>query len=148
MMLLGLSQFNLHIRIFETYLNLMLPTFCACCPEKLYVECCQPFHLKNAFPQTPEQLMRSRYSAYVLNLIDYLWETTHPSKRYLYRKADIESWARENHWTGLEIVAAKRDVVEFKAFYQQGLKQFIHHERSVFKKETGKWYYFSGEHFR
>lgn len=91
--------------------------------------------------------MRSRYSAYALNLVDYLWETTHPAKRYLYSKADIASWATANHWLKLEIVQAVRDVVEFKAFYQQGLKQFIHHERSTFKKEAGRWYYFSGVHF-
>ena len=120
---------------------------CACSSGNPYAECCQAYHLKATYPQTPEQLMRSRYSAYALHLIDYLWDTTHPSKRYLYNKADIEKWAKDNHWLRLEIVGAKKDVVEFKAFYQQGLRDFVHHERSVFKKENGKWYYFSGDHF-
>ncbi|WP_461487496.1 YchJ family protein [Pedobacter sp.] len=120
---------------------------CACSSGKTYAECCQPFHLGTICPRTPEQLMRSRYSAYTLNLVDYLWETTHPLKRYLHSKADIESWAKANHWLRLEIVQAFNAVVEFKAFYQQGLRQFVHHERSTFKKEVGKWYYFTGEHF-
>jgi SEC-C motif-containing protein len=125
----------------------MSTIICACSSGKLYAECCQIYHLETVSPQTPVQLMRSRYSAYALNLVDYLWATTHPFKRHLYSKADIENWATTNHWLKLEIIAAKADMVEFKAFYQQGLKQFIHHERSIFKKEAGKWYYYSGEHF-
>ncbi|MNK47403.1 hypothetical protein D3C87_662130 [compost metagenome] len=120
---------------------------CACCSGKSYAECCQPFHANAIVAQTPEQLMRSRYCAYALHLIDYLWDTTHPSKRHLYSKNEIGKWAKDNHWVGLEVVNAKKDVVEFKAFYQHGLKEYTHHERSVFKKEAGKWYYFSGEHF-
>ena len=120
---------------------------CACSSAKPYSECCQTYHSKSAFAQTPEQLMRSRYSAYALHLVDYLWDTTHPAKRYLYDKADMEKWAKDNHWLRLEIIVAQKEVVEFKAFYQQGLKEFIHHERSIFKKEDGKWYYFSGDHF-
>lgn len=122
-------------------------TLCACNSGNIYAECCQPYHLKNAIAKTPEQLMRSRYCAYALNLVDYLWETTHPAKRHLYSKADIESWARQNHWLRLEILNAAKDMVEFKAFYQQGLRQFVHHEKSTFKKDANKWYYFSGEHF-
>lgn len=120
---------------------------CACSSDKIYAKCCQPFHSGVIFAQTPEQLMRSRYSAYTLNLVDYLWETTHPLKRYLHHKADIESWAKANHWLKLEIVQAFDAIVEFKAFYQQGLRQFVHHELSTFKKEAGKWYYFAGQHF-
>ncbi len=122
-------------------------TLCACSSGKSYADCCESYHLSRLFPQTPEQLMRSRYSAYVLVLVDYLWETTHPAKRYLYNKADIEGWAKSNHWLKLEIIMTEKCTVEFKAFYQQGLKKYIHYEKSTFKKESDKWYYFSGEHF-
>ncbi|MDQ8003202.1 MAG: YchJ family protein [Pedobacter sp.] len=120
---------------------------CTCCSEKSYTECCQPFHLQIAVPPSPEHLMRSRYSAYALHLIDYLWETAHPAKRYLFSKADIEQWAKANYWFRLEIIYAKGDIVEFKAFYQNKLKEYVHHEKSIFKKDGDKWYYFSGEHF-
>lgn len=91
--------------------------------------------------------MRSRYCAYALHLIDYLWDTTHPDKRHLYDKKEMEKWAKANHWLNLEIIYADKKVVEFKAYYQKGLAQYIHHERSVFKKENGRLYYFSGDYF-
>lgn len=120
---------------------------CTCCSGKSYIECCQPFHLKTATAPSPEHLMRSRYCAYALHLTDYLSETTHPTKRHLYSKADIEQWAKANHWLKLEIIDAKENIVEFKAFYLNKLKQYVHHEKSLFKKDGDKWYYFSGEHF-
>ncbi|WP_370658972.1 YchJ family metal-binding protein, partial [Neisseria meningitidis] len=36
-----------------------------------YAGCCRPLHLRRILPPTAEALMRSRYSAYVLHLIDY-----------------------------------------------------------------------------
>lgn len=120
---------------------------CACSSGETYANCCENYHLNTSVPQTAEQLMRSRYCAYALHLIEYLWETTHPSKRHLYDKASMEKWAKANHWIRLEIVYADKKVVEFKAYYQKGLAQFVHHERSTFKKEDGRWYYLSGDYF-
>ncbi|TCC92424.1 hypothetical protein EZ428_07660 [Pedobacter frigiditerrae] len=117
---------------------------CPCCANLSYSNCCHPFHLNKEKPLTPEKLMRSRFSAYALHLIDYLIETTHPSQRHLYQKKEIENSAKSNVWLKLEICEAKKDIVEFKAFYQNGLKIFIHHERSVFKQENGIWYYLKG----
>ncbi len=88
--------------------------------------------------------MRSRFSAYALHLIDYLIETTHPSQIHFYERKEIENWAKSNVWLELEICEAKEDIVEFKAFYQNGLKTFIHHETSIFKQEHGIWYYLKG----
>lgn len=39
---------------------------CPCQSGHHYADCCGKFHLKQAFPETAEQLMRSRYTAYVL----------------------------------------------------------------------------------
>lgn len=120
---------------------------CPCCSQTSYANCCEPFHLNKKYPETPTQLMRSRYCAYALQLIDYLVATTHPAKRHLYPKKDLTNWANSNNWLGLEIVAAKGDTVEFKAYYQNGLQSFTHHELSSFKRSEKKWYYFSGQHF-
>lgn len=120
---------------------------CFCCSNLSYAQCCQPHHLGAAKPATPEMLMRSRYSAYALHLIDYLVKTTHPSKRYLNQKSDIEQWATSNRWLRLEICNAHQDKVEFKAYYQQGDQVHIHHEYSTFKKENGIWYYLKGDYF-
>lgn len=120
---------------------------CFCCSNLSYDHCCQPYHLGTAKPATPEILMRSRYSAYALHLIDYLIQTTHPSKRHLYKRNEIENWATNNHWVKLEICKAKKDKVEFKAYYQQGIQTYMHHENSTFKKEQGVWYYLEGSYF-
>ena len=124
-----------------------MPDFCPCCSTLSYVDCCQPYHLGVDRPVTPEILMRSRYSAYALHLIDYLIQTTHPVSRPQYQKDEIEHWAKSNYWLKLEICHAHQDKVEFKAYYQQGLKTYIHHENSTFKKEKGIWYYLKGSYF-
>lgn len=120
---------------------------CFCCSNLNYVECCKPYHEGIAKPATPEILMRSRYSAYALHLIDYLIQTTHPTKRHLYKKNEIESWATSNQWLKLEICKAYQYNVEFKAYYQNGARTYIHHENSTFKKEHGIWYYVEGTYY-
>ena len=41
------------------------PQTCPCSSGQTYNDCCAPFHRHESLPQTAEQLMRSRYSAYV-----------------------------------------------------------------------------------
>ena len=120
---------------------------CPCCSNLAYENCCEPFHKNQDIPATPEALMRSRYAAYALHLIDYLIETTHPDIRHLHLKKDIEKWSKQNYWLKLEIISAINTKVEFKAYYQFNAKNFIHHESSTFKMENKRWYYLSGEYF-
>lgn len=120
---------------------------CPCCSNFEYHNCCEPFHTNQTIPTTPEAMMRSRYAAYVLHLTDYLIATIHPETRNLHRKKDIESWSKQNTWLKLEIISATNDKVEFKAHYQYGSKNFIHHENSSFKMENKRWYYLSGAYF-
>ena len=89
--------------------------------------------------------MRSRYSAYVMNSADYLIATTHISQRLSLSKQEIEQWAKTNNWQGLEIVKADTFTVEFKAHYRDrsGKKQ-VHHEKSAFVFEDGRWFYQDG----
>ena len=51
---------------------------CPCGLKDPYSECCEPFHTKQTLPATAELLMRSRYSAYALRLVDYLLYSHHP----------------------------------------------------------------------
>ncbi|MCZ4243549.1 YchJ family protein [Pedobacter punctiformis] len=125
----------------------MNTTNCACCSGLSYADCCKPFHQNKAIPASAEALMRSRYCAYALHLIDYLVETTHKSQRHLHAKKAVQNWAVANIWLKLEICEAMGEVVEFKAYYQNGSQLHIHHERSTFKLEHGKWYYLSGQFF-
>ena len=123
-------------------------TTCPCGSKKAYAECCEPFHLGLAFPQSAERLMRSRYSAYVMKLEQYLintWaESTRPSK--------IE-FEENIHWLRLRIVKTKqghaedqKGMVFFKAFYEVDGEKGMMTEKSQFiRDEAGHWAYLSGE---
>ncbi len=122
-------------------------SLCPCCSNLPYSNCCEPFHTNQAIPANPEALMRSRYGAYALYLIDYLIATTYPNIRHLHLKKDIENWSKQNVWLKLEIISALDDQVEFKAYFESDSKQYIHHENSTFKMKNRRWYYLSGEYF-
>ncbi len=123
----------------------MSNTPCFCGNQITYSHCCQKFISGKEFPETPEQLMRSRYSAYATGEIDYLIESTHPSTRKLYSPDEIVAWMHANKWVKLEIIRSFDATVEFKAHFVEGLKSpEIHHERSTFKEENGRWYFLDG----
>ena len=124
---------------------------CPCCSGKTFEECCEPIiNRENA--QTALALMRSRYTAYYFHEAEYIYRTTHPKTRLNISLNEITQWAKENTWTKLEIVNFEKGnesdfkgMVEFKAHYidNTGSPQ-IHHEKSNFLKERGKWFYVDG----
>lgn len=121
---------------------------CYCNSDKSFENCCEPFLNKTIFPKTPEQLMRSRYAAYVLQKADYLMETTHIFERKYYSKSEILQWSKSNTWVKLEVVEAFDNIVEFKAYYlDEKLLAKIHHEKSTFKQENEIWFYVDGVFF-
>jgi SEC-C motif domain protein len=104
------------------------------CGADLYDACCGPLHRGEVQASTPEQLMRSRYSAYALGLTDYVWRTWHPRTR---PPAVTEHGLT---WTGLEVLRADGDVVEFVARHEDG----VLHEVSQFERRAGRWFYVDG----
>lgn len=124
---------------------------CHCGSPIHYKECCQPFHKNEKKAPTALKLMKTRFSAYATQEIDYLVSTTHSSLEPVYE--DLEVWAQNTTWKKLEIVASEgglkhNDIgkVEFKAFYvDPNGKPQTHHELSTFIKENGQWFYSSGE---
>jgi SEC-C motif domain protein len=91
--------------------------------------------------------MRSRYSAFVLHLEDYLLATWDKSKR----PPRVDFSDNAPHWLGLEIVACKKGkatddkgIVEFKARYRLNEEEFVMHEISRFVKRYGQWQYLDG----
>lgn len=119
---------------------------CPCCSGKKYTVCCESYHLNKALPVLPEELMRSRYTAFALHLVDYLVNTTHSSQRPYHSKKEIEQWAKENKWLKLDIVKAWDNFVHFKAYHQDKLGDVYEHEElSTFKKEGEKWFYVDGK---
>ncbi len=86
--------------------------------------------------------MRSRYSAYVLGLIDYLLATWHPAT------APGELELAPLKWLGLEVLHCEQStdagVVEFVARCRDGGGAQRLHETSRFVREAGRWYYIDG----
>jgi SEC-C motif domain protein len=125
---------------------------CFCGSDDTFEQCCKPIIDCTQPAPTAQALMRSRYSAYVIVASQYLIDSTHISQRANYSKADIEAWAKESHWQKLEIIDCKKGLpddsvgeIEFKAYYHDSKNIFqIHHEKSVFKKENGEWFYVNG----
>lgn len=122
---------------------------CPCGSGKGFDRCCGRFLDDNESAKTPEQLMRSRYSAYALGGYGgYLLRTWLPVTAPT--SSEMELSQRSVEWTGLEILfkSQKGDegTVEFRAefFNSQGEKEVMH-EKSVFKRINGCWLYVGGE---
>jgi SEC-C motif-containing protein len=99
--------------------------------------------LEGVHAPTPEALMRSRYSAYVLGLIDYLLATWHASTS----PGELELPPLK--WLALEVRHAEQSgeagVVEFVARCRDGGRAQRLHEISRFVREAGRWYYIDGQ---
>lgn len=90
--------------------------------------------------------MRSRYSAYVLGLHDYLLGTWHASTR----PATMEPDPPGLKWLGLEVKAEQkqdsdRACVEFVARSKLAGRAHRLHETSRFVREDGRWFYVDGD---
>ena len=124
-------------------------TICPCGSGEPYQGCCGKYLEGSELPHTPEQLMRSRYTAYCLKNDTYILDTWHASTR-------PESLHAENNlpvkWVGLEVLNApvpeetdNSASVEFTAQYKVGGKAETMHEVSKFVKEAGRWFYLKGQ---
>ncbi len=129
-------------------------TACPCGSGRAYADCCGRYHAGLPAPDA-EALMRSRYSAYVRGLEDYLLATWHPDTRPAALDLADDAAVR---WLGLEVrrheppadVDAAATVafvafVEFVARCRRGGRAQRLHERSRFLREDGRWYYVDGE---
>jgi SEC-C motif-containing protein len=96
-------------------------------------------HSGAAVAGTPEQLMRSRYSAFVVGDGDYLLRTWHPRTR----PAELRL-SQEVEWLSLHVVEATGDEVEFIARYRGPGGRGFQRERSRFVQRGGRWYYLDG----
>nr|WP_157755430.1 YchJ family protein [Marinobacter salinus] len=115
---------------------------CPCGSGQSYDTCCGRIHLGEP-ADSPEVLMRSRYSAFVLGLVDYLVATWHSSTR-------PETLSLENSpdWTSLRILGSAMSdhsgTVHFQAIYRAGKGWGYLEEHSDFVKVDGRWYYLKG----
>lgn len=116
-----------------------------------YSDCCEPLHTGLVRAVTPEKLMRSRYSAFVMCLYEYLINTHHPSTLGALKIAELEKTNKATKWLGLRILSAEKECVSFQVYFRQRDELACQHEQSKFKSERMNteldcWYYLNGYH--
>ncbi|HEY8879719.1 MAG TPA: YchJ family metal-binding protein [Roseateles sp.] len=124
---------------------------CHCGNLHHYASCCGRWHAEHAADgtlgaPTPEALMRSRYSAFVLDLRAYLLASWHASTR----PAALEPPEPGLKWLGLDVKRsamqdADHGTVEFVARSKLGGRAHRLHEVSRFVRENGEWFYVDGD---
>ncbi|KAL4420020.1 hypothetical protein ABPG77_001270 [Micractinium sp. CCAP 211/92] len=142
---------------------------CPCGSGQAFKECCQRYH-DGELPETPEKLMRSRYSAYVKGNWAYVVDTTHPENPLLTDEAaqagkptlkdDVIATCEKLGFEKLKILSVEpgkdddEGFVTFQAWFKnvgqmgqraQGWHTQTFVERSRFLRHDGRWLYVDGE---
>lgn len=122
---------------------------CPCGAGGSFSACCGRFLEGADRPGTPQDLMRSRYSAFVVRDLGHLVSTHHASTRPVDLAGSLQETFRTTRWIGLRILGwgvdprdPDRGWVEFAAFHDSGQI----HERSRFRRDDGNWSYVDGTH--
>lgn len=125
---------------------------CPCGSALPYAACCGPVVAGERLASTAEQLMRSRYTAYVVGATEHVWRTWHPATRPERVTPDPTTT-----WSGLTVLRVEggseddeTGVVEFVARYREtsgrrGPRRGELHEVSSFGRRAGRWLYVDGE---
>jgi SEC-C motif-containing protein len=134
---------------------------CPCRSGLPYTTCCQPYHAQQANPPTPAELFRARFSAYALNLSDFIIHTTHPDSPHW--EPDLKDWRdqvsqfhRAMRFLGCEVLGAPlitlgpdgaplSATMTYRARLGAGAKDGSFTERGEFKMFEGRWCYDTGE---
>ena len=124
---------------------------CPCGSGDEYGDCCEPYIRKQQHPETAEQCMRSRFTAYALGQVDYLVYSHAPATRSAKLREAIREWARKAEFRTLRIIetqsgdsAANDGIVHFEADYIEEGQSKTLAERSVFGRHDGRWVYEKG----
>jgi SEC-C motif domain protein len=131
------------------------PSRCPCGSGNTYRECCAPLHEGAREAADCATLMRSRYAAFVLKKIDYLYRTLHTDHddRSLPEaevRAAILSTAEACRFLGLWVLESRapdrkgigRVLFVARVFLEGKNRSFA--ELSDFSKQGGGWRYLSG----
>jgi len=96
--------------------------------------------------------MRSRYTAFATRQIDHLLASHHPETRGEVSRDEVERFSEAMSWRGLEVIETvegqvgdDQGWVEFVARYRERGEDGIHHERSLFRRHQGRWFFHSAE---
>ena len=128
------------------------PLSCPCCSGKEYNFCCKPYH-EGKVAEHAEELMRSRYSAYALNIPDYIIQTTHPASSQYQddlkaMRRSISTFSSKHQFVSLKVLDAREKndqaTVTFTASLMKKKEDASFTEKSLFLKQGGKWLYKGG----
>lgn len=123
-------------------------------------ECCMPIISGTKAAKSPEQLMRSRYTAYAIKNASYLFNTYALKSQKSQSITEIKQWAEQTKWLKLIVIDASPyptmdlvtsvdklpiPTVTFSAHYILQNKIFTMTEKSNFIIENGEWRYLDGD---
>ena len=121
---------------------------CPCGNSRPLEACCGRFISGQLFPETAEELMRSRYTAYATGATAYVLDTQDDNDR-----ERVEQWAKQSEFLALRVLStqlgeAKDQVgqVEFEADYKAGSQAHTHREVSHFERRgpNARWIFLKG----
>ena len=124
---------------------------CHCGSNKTYQTCCKPYHDLTKNIPTPEALLRTRFSAYVLKLTSFIQSTMLPPALLQFDENVIKTgFTKYIKLTILDqqiISPDKEATITFEVSYQEHphdsiTQKFL--ETSIFKKVNKKWFYIDG----
>lgn len=124
--------------------------YCPCGSGVEFALCCEPIIQGQKKAQTPEILMRSRYSAYTLAQTEYIATSMRGRALQGFQKSSAKIWAQNVTWLKLEVIKSylssdTQGFVEFSAvFLSKNNKIEEIHELSEFNFIDGQWYYTDG----
>ena len=125
---------------------------CHCGKGESFETCCGPLLARKEKAKTAEQLMRSRYSAFVEANIDYIMDTHDPDTVEQIDRDSTLEWAKESEWLGLEITKTEKGGegdtfgrVDFVSKYKIKGSEIEHRESATFRNEDGEWLFVDGE---
>ncbi len=117
---------------------------CPCGTGRPFGECCGPVLARTRAAGSPEELMRSRFTAHVVHDWAHLHRTHLESSREPFEEPEQEG---ATDWTRLVIhgnapgSAPEKATVDFTAYFAEGDLERAHHENAEFEKIDGTWFY-------
>lgn len=121
---------------------------CPCGSGSNFNDCCQPILNNHNKAETAEQLMRSRYTAFVIQHDQHILGSWHVKTR-------PKSLNHEDNpvtWLGLKIHSSSKGLpgdttgtVEFTSSYLENGQLCRLREKSTFLRENTLWYYLNGD---
>lgn len=121
---------------------------CPCGLDSPYTDCCGRLIRGGGYADTAEDLMRARYTAFVMEEWKFLVNTLCAGERSGKTPEDFKKGLEGLKWHGLEIhgtqgggIGDDEGEVEFVARYSQKGEDKSIHERAVFFRERGRWVY-------